>query len=238
MRDWKELALDDTLNEMDNVVPKEEKNLNTVQSQGGTKAPRKVVVPFCCVTTIPGKFTVPGAQVIPPQQQPVPPVPPVVKPQISVAWNSCLNLRLQRQDISVTACNDQAPCGTIPACVTKISGCIQFIASTPVQGNNTSTLQPDGSPQPSSSSVCCKGCVCVDQCVGCQLLQCAQPCPGDLGNFTIEVKNESVCIKTCEPCSGSSAYPTSQMVKFTGNFVITYNPPKTPAPPIPSPCGD
>src|SRR3712207_6890165 len=104
MRDWKELALDDTLNEMDNIVPKEETNLNTTQLQSAPSSTVTKSIPFCCVTTIPGSFTVPGAQVIPPQPQPGPSVPPAVKPQISVAWNSCLNLRLERQNISVTAC--------------------------------------------------------------------------------------------------------------------------------------
>ncbi|KEH98064.1 hypothetical protein [Clostridium massiliodielmoense] len=238
MRDWKELALDDILSEMNNIVQEEEKKLNNdqLQSSPSSSGTKKISIPFCCVATIPGSFKVPGAQINPPQPQPGGSIPPSSPSNLSIAWNSCLNLRLERQNISVTACSSQAPCGSIPACVTKISGCIQFIASTPVQGNNTITSSSSSS-TPSASNVCCKGCVCVDECVGCQLLQCAQPCPSNLGNFTISVANQNVCVQTCEPCKGMSVYPNSQTVKFTGNFIITYTAPPASAPTPPSPCG-
>ena len=123
-------------------------------------------------------------------------------------------------------------CGTIPACVTKLSGCIQFIASTEVKPGKTSS-QPSTSGANNISNICCKGCVCVDECVGCKLLQRSEACPENLGNYEIEVENESVCVETCEPCHGTSSDPNSKIVKFCGNFIIKYTAPQKPQKPIP-----
>lgn len=215
MLDWKELALDDTLNEMASIVAEEEDGMEVMQSRYAKDAIVKKV-PFCCVTTIPKSFEVKNAKVTPPGPEPGPdPAPETAKAQ--VAWNDCLNLRLKKQNICVKPCEDQQPCGNItelPALVTALSGCIQFIASTEVTGKEGST-----------SNVCCKGCVCVDECVNCQVLQTGAPCPDELGSFTVAVENTKVCVDTCGACDKSIEGVNSKVVKFTGEFVITYTKP-------------
>lgn len=213
MNDWKEIALDDILDEMDKVAEEGEKQFeNESQDRCGTVIK---YVPFCCVTTIPKGFTIPDTRIVEETESETSEKGAITA---AVAWNPCLNLRLKRESISVNACEGNAPCGSIPACITKVSGCIQFIASAPVKG---------GSESSNSSNICCKGCVCVDECVRCQLLQNSVPCPNDLGAVTVEVVDQKACIKPCKPCYSWTPSGTSTVVKFSGRFKITYTPPRS-----------
>ncbi|ABK61296.1 hypothetical protein [Clostridium novyi] len=150
MNNWKEIAIDDMFDELEELSEKGKEELE-IQSQeaeneGKCVGPRSVYVNFCCTTTIPEGFEVEEGN-----------------NKGFVVWKNRLKCVKVFQKVNV-ACGNNT-CGQVDACVLKIVGCIPLIASAKVKGD-TGTF--------AYASCCC--CLNVDECVKCwPISSCGDP---------------------------------------------------------------
>lgn len=154
-------------------------------------------VPFCCTTSLPNVFN-------------------VITNSVFLAFNSCLHCKTVQDTVEAT-CTNGVSCGQIDACLTKVVGCIQFVAAADI-GVGGSGFQ---------SAICCQGCVCVDECVKCEpgfpseCEPCLCPCPTDDSIVPVSLKPGSLkaCVRSCQPCTNIGSADT-QNVTFSGVFLI------------------
>ncbi len=126
----------------------------------------------CCSTSVPSEFN------------------------INFGWAdtaavSCLHCQCEEGEVTATCGSDGVECA-IPACLTKIVGCINYVVSTEVRGDY---FWPS-----CESNLCCSSSVCVDQCVKCEPLPCE--CPLENGEvhivtaFTLATQSPYICPNT------------------------------------------
>lgn len=156
-----------------------------------------IEVPFCCTTTLPKVFN-------------------VITNAVWLTFNSCLHCKMLQDTVEAT-CANGVSCGEIDACITKVVGCIQFVAAADI-GVGGSGFQ---------SAICCQGCVCVDECVKCEpgcitdCEPCLCPCPTEDPIVPVTLKGGSlkVCVNSCQPCTSIGTVSTNS-VTFSGVFLI------------------
>lgn len=158
-----------------------------------------IEVPFCCTTTLPKVFN-------------------VITNNVFITFNSCLHCKTI-QDTVEAKCGNGISCGQIDACITKVVGCIQFVAAADI-GVGGSGFQ---------SAIGCQGCVCVDECVkceaGCPSDDDSCPCPTSDPIVPVSVKPGSlrVCVRECAPCTSTGGTIGTNTVTFSGVFLIPKN---------------
>lgn len=116
---------------------------------------------------------------------------------------SCLHCQCEEGEVTATCGSNGVEC-EIPACLTKIVGCINYIVSTEVRGDS---FWPS-----CESDICCSCSVCIDQCVKCEPLPCE--CPLENGEVPIAA---AFTLATQLPC----VCPNS--VTFFSVFLIPLN---------------
>lgn len=201
MSDWREIAVDDIINEMDEASLEGKKQLEEKKIKIRPKykpQPEPIVVPVCATVTVPAGFVV-GAG------------------NANVAWVNCLRCVESVEAVEVFCPNSDRSCGTVDACVRRIVGCIQFIVSTPVSGSDAC------SGVGGTSNVSYVGSVCVDECFSCQVIEeepCGcfnsvngSECGGEIEGATIEPRNFVANVSSC----GSNF----KNITFTGEFRLT-----------------
>lgn len=160
-----------------------------------------IEVPFCCTTTLPKVFN-------------------VITNNVFIAFNSCLHCKNIQDTIEAT-CANGISCGQIDACITKVVGCIQFVAAADI-GVGGSGFQ---------SAICCQGCVCVDECVKCEAGcppdddSCLCTCPTSDPIVPVSIKPGSLraCVSECVPCTSTGGTIGTNTVTFSGVFLIPKN---------------
>lgn len=201
MSDWREIAVDDIINEMEeaSLEGKEQLEEKKVKIKPKCKPePQPIVVPVCATVTVPAGF-VAGAG------------------NANVAWVNCLRCVESIEPIDVFCPNSNRPCGTVDACVKRIVGCIQFIVSKSVNGNDACSSAGG------ASNVSYVGSVCVDECFSCDVIEedpCGcfnsgkdSECGGEIEGVTIEPRN---FVANIVPCG-----PNFKNIIFTGEFRLT-----------------
>ncbi|QGU94973.1 hypothetical protein GOM49_07595 [Clostridium bovifaecis] len=210
MKDWREIAVDDIINELEETSEEGKKQLEEKKVKIKPNSDSKLdrcppsegrTVSFCCTTTIPGGFSV------------------VAGTQRVAFVEDCLRCikTIETLPVYCEGIPSSAPCGEVEVCTIRVTGCIPFIAGAFVNGDEGST-----------SAICCQGCVCVDECVACFPIEdngCScfdsgtSECSGFAGIPDVDAGAVTV---TVTPCSSGA---NSQTVRFTGTFTVTCNQP-------------
>lgn len=207
MSDWREIAVDDIINEVEETSLEgkkqlEEKKVKIKPRTGLVPPPRPVpdpvTVSFCCAVSVPADFN-------------------VLSGDADIAWVNCLQCIETIEPQEVFCSGGNVSCGYVDACVQKIVGCIEFIVSAPVTGYDPCTSSGG------TSNICCSGSVCVNECFSCEIIEedyCGRfcngrdnECDGDIEGVTITPRNVVVNTTACTPHSTT--------VTFTGFFDLT-----------------